>query len=98
MTMAVNRTTRVSVAVGAFVVLGAGVAYGYWSSGGAGAGRATSGTMTITAAALAGEHGQSSLYPGGSADAIVKVANPNGYSVQVVAITATGPPQAGNGC
>jgi hypothetical protein len=54
--------------------------------------------MTISAAALSGETAHSVLYPGGSADAIVKISNPNGYTVHVVAITATGTATAGNGC
>lgn len=96
--MAVNRTVRVSVAVGAALVLGVGVAHAYWSSGGSATGTATSGTMTISAAALAGESAQTALYPGGSADAIVKIANPNNYTVHVVGISATGTAVAANNC
>ena len=61
-------------------------------------GTAGTGTLTISAAALAGETSHGTLYPGGTADAIVKVNNPNGYAVQVVAIAASGPAQAGNTC
>jgi hypothetical protein len=79
-------------------VLGGGVAYAYWQSGGSGSGSAGTGTMTISGAALSGDTANSSLYPGGSADAILTVFNPNGYPVQVVAITGAGTPRAGNGC
>ena len=54
--------------------------------------------MTISAEALAGETPSNRLYPGGAAETILKLRNPNGFPVQVVAITATGSPQAGNGC
>ena len=79
-------------------IMGGGVAYAYWQSSGAGTGTAGTDTMTISAAALSGETANTTLYPGGSADAILKVLNPNGYPVQVVAITSAGTPQAGNGC
>lgn len=79
-------------------ILGSGVAYAYWQSTGSGPGSAGTGTMTISAAALSGETANSSLYPGGSADAFLKVFNPNGYPVQVVAIVGAGTPQAANGC
>lgn len=97
--MTVSRIARVSVAVGgASLLLGAGIAHAYWSSGGSGSATANSGTMTIDAAALTGEHAQNALFPGGTADAIIKLDNPNGYSVHVIAITMTGTPQAANGC
>ncbi|GAB3350093.1 hypothetical protein [Amycolatopsis echigonensis] len=80
------------------LLAGTGVAFADWSSTGSASGTAATGTMTVTAAALSGETPASTLYPGGTADALVKLANPNGFSVQVVAITATGPAQAGNGC
>lgn len=98
MTIMVNRTARVGIALGATLVLGAGIAHAYWSSAGSASGTAASGTMTISAAALAGETAQNTLYPGGTADAIIKINNPNGYTVHVVAITATGAAQAGNNC
>lgn len=96
--MAINRTARVSVAVGGCLLLGVGAVHAYWSSSGSGANTATTGTMTISAAALAGEHARTALYPGGTADAIIKVDNPNGQTVHVVAITETGTAQAGNNC
>jgi hypothetical protein len=95
----VNRRTVWSlVGVAAASVVGVGVAHAYWSAGGTGSGSATTGDMTITTEALSGETANSTLYPGGAADAILKIHNPNGYPVQVVAITATGSPHAGNGC
>jgi len=96
--MKMNRTARVSIAVGTILLVATGVANAYWSSRGSGSGNAGSGKMTITTAALAGESPQNVLYPGGTADAIVKIGNPNAFTVHVVAITATGAAQAGNNC
>ena len=78
--MVFNRTARVAAIVVASLVLGVGVAHAFWSSGGTGTGTgsAGNGTMTISAAAMAGETAHSALYPGGTADAIVKIDNPNG--------------------
>ncbi|HEY4020000.1 MAG TPA: hypothetical protein VGM75_15015 [Pseudonocardiaceae bacterium] len=98
--MAAHRARAGWLVTGVIVttVLGSGVAYAYWQSSGSGTGTAGTGTMTISAAALSGETANSALYPGGSADAILKVFNPNGYPVQVAAITSSGTPQAGNNC
>lgn len=96
--MARQRTIRVLVLATAASLAGAGTAYAYWTAAGTGSATAGAGTLTISAAALAGETAQGTLYPGGTADAIVKVNNPNGYAVQVVAVAASGPAQAGNNC
>ena len=93
------RRIRLTTSLAAAAVLaGAGVAAATWSASGTAAGSAGTGTMTVTAAALSGETPDSALYPGGTADAIVKLANPNAFDVHVVAIAATGTAQAGNGC
>ncbi|HEY4455629.1 MAG TPA: hypothetical protein VGN81_15060 [Pseudonocardiaceae bacterium] len=99
--MAAHRARASWLTTGLVVIISivsGGVAYAYWQSTGSGSGSAGSGTMTISGAALSGETANSSLYPGGSADAILKVFNPNGYPVQVVAIVSAGTPSAGNGC
>lgn len=101
--MATHRRTRsrlgpLAAGVVAASILGTGVASAYWGAHGSGAGTAGAGTMTLSASALSGETANSTLYPGGSADAILKVFNPNGYPVQVVGIAGAGTPQAGNGC
>ncbi|MEV7132706.1 hypothetical protein AB0N24_07430 [Arthrobacter sp. NPDC093128] len=78
------------------LALGTGAAYAYWASGGAGAGSAAAATMqTVTVDALvAGDSPQSSLMPGGTADVIVRVTNPNPYPVQVYNVSANGPAAA----
>lgn len=89
---------KIAVGVAATSLLGTGIAYAYWSSEGAAASSAGTATLTITAPALSGETPNSTLYPGGSADVIVKLSNPNSFPVQIVSITATGDAQAHNGC
>ncbi|HEY3262558.1 MAG TPA: hypothetical protein VGJ95_20195 [Pseudonocardiaceae bacterium] len=91
-------TVRVLLGAAALSLACAGVAQATWSTTASGAGSASTGTMTISGEALAGETPSSTLYPGGVADAILKIRNPNAFPVQVVGITATTTPQAGNGC
>lgn len=84
----------------ALLVAGTATAFAYWRSNGSGTGSGTTGTMTITVTALqSGDtNGQASLIPGGTGDVLLRVNNPNGYSVQVSAITANGSITASNGC
>lgn len=74
------------------VLTGAGGAYAYWATVGAGSGSATDGTMaTVTVDALvAGDTLQTTLVPGGTADVAVRASNPNDYAVQVYAISGNG--------
>ncbi len=71
---------------------GAGGAYAYWATVGAGSGAATNGTMsTVTVEALVvGDNPRTTLVPGGTADVAVRALNPNSYPVQVYAIRANG--------
>jgi hypothetical protein len=78
----------VAVVVFVAVATGAGAAYGFWSTTGTGSGVATTGDMdpvTITSA-TAGDVVGSSLRPGGTADVVLKVHNPNAFAVHVVNI------------
>jgi hypothetical protein len=98
-----SRVTRpVVLVLTALAVLVAGVsaAFAYWRSSGTGAGSATAGSMTINVVALqAGDtSGASTLIPGGSADVLLRVSNPNAFSVHVSAIVANGSIGASNGC
>ena len=88
--------TAVSLAGVLAVTLGAGAAYAYWTSDGAGGGSAAAATMqTVTVDALiAGDNPQSALMPGGTADVIVRVTNPNPYPVQVYSLSPNGPAAA----
>jgi hypothetical protein len=77
-----------AVIVFAAVATGAGTAFAYWKATGSGSGVATTGTMqpvTIVSATIS-DVGTSLLHPGGSANVVLKVHNPNGFPVHVVSI------------
>jgi hypothetical protein len=76
-----------------------GTAYAYWATAGSGSGSGSLATMTVeTEAFSAGDATNTTLYPGGTADAILRLKNPNGFDVHVTGILATGTPAAGNNC
>lgn len=59
-------------------------AYGYWRGSGSGAGSATSGTnLAVT---LSPGTPTADLYPGGQANVVLTVSNPNVYAVQIGAL------------
>ena len=75
----------------AMAVLSGG-AQAYFRSSGSGTGTATAGTLQpVVLAALTSETPTSTLVPGGSADLLLKVNNPNSSNVTLVGIT----PKAG---
>ena len=95
-----DRLGRATVVTGAIVAVAAtgGTAYAYWTTAGAGSGGGTVATMTIESEALvAGGNANAKLYPGGSADAIIRLKNPNAFYVHVTNIVA-GSAVAGNSC
>ncbi|HET9330427.1 MAG TPA: hypothetical protein VFO23_07880, partial [Steroidobacteraceae bacterium] len=61
----------------------AGGALAYWHRDGAGSGSATAGTaQAVTVVAfVGGDTPNSSLQPGGTADVILRLSNPNSYAV-----------------
>lgn len=82
-----------SLACALTLALGAGTAYAYWTGSGAGTGTAAAGTMQTVSvdAFVSGDNPQSALVPGGTADVVLRVSNPNPYTVQVYSVTANGP-------
>lgn len=88
-----SRGIRAAALTGLLITAGAGTAYAYWTSTGSGTGSAAAGTMqAVTVDALvAGDNPKTALYPGGSADVVLRLTNPNPYSVQVYSVTANGP-------
>jgi len=87
------RGVRVAVLTGVLsLAIGAGTAYAFWASDGAGSGSAGAGDMqTVTVDALvSGDAPASTLVPGGTADVVLRVTNPNPYSVQVYSVTSNG--------
>lgn len=75
-----------AVAVG----LGSGAAYASWSSSGAGTGMASVGTPSPVTVVTASGTVSSLLVPGGSADLLVALNNPNSFPVTITSITQNG--------
>lgn len=75
------------------LLAGAGTAYAYWGTVGSGTNSATNaGMQTVSVTALiAGDGPQTTLIPGGTADVVLRVTNPNPYAVQIHSIAANGP-------
>ncbi|MCU1517521.1 MAG: hypothetical protein JWQ75_2242, partial [Pseudarthrobacter sp.] len=90
--MARSRVRGVKVAAVTGVLslaIGAGTAYAYWATDGSGSASAGAGDMqTVTVDALVpGDAPASTLVPGGTADVVLRVTNPNSFSVQVDSVT-----------
>lgn len=88
------RGVKVAVLMGVLsLAIGSGTAYAYWATDGFGSGSAAAGDMqTVTVDALVpGDTPASTLIPGGTADVVLRVTNPNPYSVQVYSVTGNGP-------
>ena len=78
-----------------------GVSAAFWPGGGSGtgsAGTATNLTGVTVQAVTVGDSPATTLLPGGSAEAIVKVANTNGFPVTVTSVSLIGSVTAANGC
>lgn len=83
-----------------FALLTTSVAYAYVATIGSGTGTASTGTMqTVTVTALVGGDAPTSkLYPGGpAADVILRVNNPNSFTVQITGVAANGTITADSG-
>lgn len=81
----------------------AGGAFASWTSSGSGSGSATAGTLqAVTVAAfVGGDTPAATIFPGGSADVILRVSNPNAYAVTLISVSGNGTiaPDAGHaGC
>lgn len=91
-----GRGIKAVALAGLLATAGAGTAYAYWTGTGSGSGSATAGTMqAVTIDVLvAGDNPKTALIPGGSADVVLRLTNPNPYPVQVYNVTANGPAAA----
>ena len=87
-TMSSGRKRIITAVTAALLILGGGVAFAYWTSGGTGAGTATTGTstaFTITAAAPDG-----TIAPGNAGQTVVfTVTNPGTSPQYLTQVTAT---------
>jgi len=94
---------RLSVALVAALALvvgiGAGGAYAYWKTQGSGSGTASVGTPAGVTVVAATASPSGKLIPGGSADLVVQLDNPNAYAVTIVGLAQNGTvnPVAGTG-
>jgi hypothetical protein len=95
-----RRLLLVGTATAALMVTSTGGAFAYWSTSGSGSGAATVGSMAVATQALtAGDATPAQqLLPGRSADAVLKINNPNDFPVTLVSVAGTTPPTASNGC
>ncbi len=84
-----RRVLLVAAVVALVLSIGAG-ASAYLSASGSGSGSASTGSMqTVTVTAVTGGDAPSNtLLPGGSADVILRVDNPNAYAVALTSVTA----------
>jgi hypothetical protein len=95
-----QRLLVVGTAAAALTITGTGGAYAYWSTEGSGQGAAETSTMTVATEELTPGDATPSqqLLPGRTADAVVKVRNPNAFSVTLISVAGTTAPSADNGC
>jgi hypothetical protein len=98
-----RRVSLILLILAAFSLVGT-PAWAYWKSTGSGNGSAATGTMAFQVVALIGsdtttaQGAQSTtLVPGGSASAILRVTNPNAFAVKVISVSA-GAATATGGC
>lgn len=94
-----RRHALLTAAIALFVALAAGAAYAYFTSHGSGTGHGTTGTIqpVTVAAFVGGDTPSSTLLPGGTADVIVRVSNPNAFSVKLVSVSGNGTITASGG-
>jgi hypothetical protein len=80
-----NRFVVLVVAVALLAIPVGGIAYAYWSGAATGSGSGQSGD--ITAVSVSSGAPIASLYPGGQADLVVSVSNPNSSVVHLTSLS-----------
>ena len=70
--------------------LGTGAAYAYWSAGASGSGTASTGTPSPVSVVAASGTVSSTLVPGGTADLLVALNNPNTFPVTLTSVAQNG--------
>lgn len=81
------RTAVVAIAAVNGIVLTTGVASAFWTTTGSGTGLARSATVTnLSITAVASPSPTNLLYPGASGDAVLQIANPNSFPVEITAV------------
>ncbi len=89
-----KRATVVSLFIG--VLLASAVAFAWWSASGTGNGYAKATTAQALTTVNVGASTTAQLYPGGNADLLIRITNPNGYDVTVTQINGNGAITSGN--
>ena len=93
-----GRRAALLVAAPALVMaIGAGAAYGYFSSSGSGTTSDTAGTLQIVTVVAETGTPSTPLVPGGTGDVALNVTNPNSYIVYLVSVVGDGPITASGG-
>jgi hypothetical protein len=87
----VRRSRKLLVALVGLIVVGVTTgAWAYFTSTGSGAGNASTSTLQgVTVAAVSGSP-NSPLYPGGTGDVILNIANSNAFAVKLVDVSGNG--------
>lgn len=70
--------------------MGGGTALAFWRTTGSGSGSATAGTTSAVTLEQTVGTPSSKLIPGGTADLLIQVSNPNGYAVTLTSVSANG--------
>jgi hypothetical protein len=80
--------------------LGSGAAFAYWRTTGAGSGSASTGTVQSVTVLAASGTPASLLVPGGSAELVLTISNPNTYAVTLTGLSQNGTltVSGGSGC
>ena len=94
---------RAVALVGSVAILmgvAAGSAWAYWSTSGSGSGSAKAGSPTAVTVDAAAGSPSTGLVPGGSADLVLTLDNPNGSAVTIVGVAQKGTANVvgGSGC
>lgn len=84
-----SRLVKGAIAGGLSLTLGAGAAWAYFTATGSGTGSGSTGTLqAVTGTAfLTGDSPNGAMVPGGSADIIARLSNPNPFAVELVSIS-----------
>src|SRR4051794_19722816 len=91
----INRRIAVGVIIGALAI--AGLVYAAWTTNGTGDAYAKAGTAAAISTVDVSASTTATLYPGVSGDVLIKLDNPNQYTVTVTAVTGNGSITADSG-
>lgn len=85
-----RRLLAITGAIAAVISLGASGAYAYWSASGLGSGTAPVGAPVAVTVLAATASPSTTLVPGGTADLVIQLNNPNSSPVTLVGVSQNG--------